>query len=52
MNQFNSIFFLIEDEEEQNRMEEKLRQKIKKIIEKGELMSHDWDNEPIPKYFF
>jgi hypothetical protein len=42
---------LILDEEEQNLMEEKLRQKLKEIIEKRDLMNYDWDNEPIPKYF-
>lgn len=36
-------------EKDQNQMEEKLRQKIKEAIQKGDLMNRDWDNEPIPK---
>jgi hypothetical protein len=38
-------------EAQQNKMEQKLRQKIKKAIEKGDLNERDWDKEPLPKYF-
>jgi len=43
-------FASCEGDEEEDKMEKGLKTLISKIYQMGELQSHDWENEPFPKY--